>query len=101
MRNNWLSHKIRLQSNRVRCSKCHADSSEAVFIISETVKFKIPVDIKEEYTPNFKCRGGKMCINKYYDLVSAQSLTRVCTRCGNSRKTVIPSKDLGDRQGVF
>ena len=89
-KNNWLSHRIRLLSNRVRCSKCHADSSEAVFVVGETIKFKIPTDIKEDYSPNFKNRLGKMSINKFYEIVSVNSLTRVCTRCGQSRKTVIP-----------
>jgi hypothetical protein len=89
-RNNWLSHRIRLLSNRVRCSKCHADSSEAVFVVGETIKFKIPIEIKEDYRANFKNRHGKMSIDKFYEIVSANSLTRVCTRCGQSRKTVIP-----------
>lgn len=89
-RNNWLSHRIRLLSNRIRCSKCHADSSEAVFVVGETIKFTIPIGMKEDYSANFKNRMGKMSINKFYEIVSANSLTRVCTRCGQSRKTVIP-----------
>jgi len=92
--NNWLSHRIRLLSNRVRCSKCHADSSEAVFVVGETIKFTIPIEqmarMKEDYSANFKNRMGKMSINKFYEIVSVNSLTRVCTRCGQSRKTVIP-----------
>lgn len=94
MRNNWLSHRIRLLSNRVRCSKCHADSSEAVFIVGETIKFKIPIEIKEDYSINFQNRFGKMSIDKFYEITSANSLTRVCTRCGKFRKTVIPQSLL-------
>jgi hypothetical protein len=88
--NDWLSHKIRLLANRVRCSRCHADSSMAVFVIRENVKFKIPIDIKDDYRPIFS-KSGRMTINKFYELISAEGLTRVCTRCGKSRKTGIPN----------
>lgn len=86
--NDWLSHKIRLLANRVRCSNCHADSSMAVFVIRENLKFKIPIDIKDDYKPIFR-KSGKMTINKFYELISSEGLTRICTRCGKSRKTGI------------
>lgn len=91
-RNDWISHKIRLLANRVRCSRCHADSSVAVFVINENTRFKIPLYIKDDYLPIFK-RGkyGKMIINKFYEMISTEALTRICTRCGKSRKTGIPN----------
>jgi ribosomal protein S27AE len=87
--NNWISNKIRLLANRVRCSRCYADSSMAVFLIRENIKFKIPINIKEDYKPIFS-KSRKMTIRKFYDLESADGLTRICTRCGKSRKTGIP-----------
>ena len=104
-KNNWISHRIRLMANRVRCSECNADSSEAFFVIGESVKFKIPIGMlidgrslprhisKEDYFPIFREQNkhGKMAINKLYSLVSAESLTRICVRCGKSRRTGIPN----------
>ena len=87
-KNNWISHKIRFIANRVRCSECYADSSEAIFIIGENLKFKIPIGFNENYFPIFK-KSRKMIIHKFYELVPTESLTRVCTRCGKSRKTGI------------
>jgi len=89
-RNNWIAHKIRLLANRVRCSRCYSDSSMAVFVIGENVRFKIPIDLKEDYKPIFK-KSGSMTINKFYELTSTESLSRVCTRCGKLRKTGIPN----------
>jgi ribosomal protein S27AE len=88
--NDWLSHKIRFLANRVRCSRCNADSSSAVFVIGENIKFKIPIEIKDDYSPIFK-KSGRMTINKYYQLISIEGLSRICTRCGKSRKTSIPN----------
>ena len=98
----------------MRCSECYADSSEAFFVIGETVKFKIPIGmliegrplqkhilkedlqkhiLKEDYFPIFREQNkrGKMTINKLYSLVSTESLTRICARCGKSRRTGIPN----------
>ena len=85
----WISHKIRLIANRVRCSRCHADSSTAVFVINENLKFKTSIDIREDYKPVFRKSG--MTINKFYELISTEGLSRICTRCGKSRKTGIPN----------
>ena len=93
-RNNWISHRIRLMANRVRCSRCYKDSSEAVFVVGENVRSKMPIEVKEDYFPIFRGRRGgrgSMVINKFYSLASTDSLTRVCTRCGKSRKTGIPN----------
>jgi hypothetical protein len=95
MRNNWLSNRIRFISNRIRCSNCYRDSSEMIFIIGEGIRFKIPIDIKEDYSVNFNNKNRKMRINKFYELESVNVLTMICTRCGKSRKTTIP-----DRLGV-
>jgi hypothetical protein len=89
-RNDWISHKIRLLANRLRCSECNSDSSKAVFIIGENLKFKLPVKSDTNYTVVY--RGNhfrKMVLNKFYILLSTESLVRVCTHCGNSRKTGI------------
>jgi hypothetical protein len=88
--NNLLSKRIRLISNRVRCSKCYADSSKAVFVIGELSRFKLPIDIKEDYSVNFRNKFGNMTINKFYELIAISGLTRVCIICGKSRKTIIP-----------
>ena len=94
--NNWVSHKIRLLANRVRCSICNSDSSTAVFVISENLKFKTSIEIKGDHRPIFRKSG--MTIDKFYELVSADGLSRVCTRCGKSRKTGIAN---GFPNGVF
>lgn len=90
-RNDLVANKIRLLANRIRCSRCHADSSVAVFVIGENVRWKIPI-IRHSYRPAFRGRSGisgRMVLQKIYQLISAEGLTRVCTRCGKSRNTGI------------
>jgi hypothetical protein len=101
--NNSLSKRIRLMANRVRCSKCNADSSKAVFVVGELIRIKFPIDIKEDYSVNFRNKFGKMNINKFCELISVSGLTRVCTICGRSRKTIIPYSvwQVSSNMGVF
>lgn len=94
--NNSLTSKIKILSNRLRCSKCHSDSSDAVFIVNDSIKFRIPISVKTKFPKlnnNYHLTriGNKMSINKFYDIFYSHSLTRICTKCGNSRKSVIPN----------
>jgi hypothetical protein len=87
-----IIRKIRILDNRIRCAKCNSDSSHAVFVVSDNIKFvtsltskeRIPIIIKDGTTRR------KMTLNKSQDLVSVECLIRICSCCGTSRKTSIP-----------
>jgi len=85
-----ISAKIQFLSNRVRCSSCNADSTEALFVITEELKFRRSVFKPTSHPPMF-IRGKHMRLNRTQELENTEFLTRVCLRCGTARKTGIPN----------
>jgi hypothetical protein len=89
---NSLSHKVQLLSNRVRCSNCNADSTEALFMVTDELRFRSSVIRAKQNAPMFMAgwHNPKLRLNKTQRLESNEVLTRVCLRCGQSRRTSIP-----------
>jgi hypothetical protein len=86
-----IAPKIQLIANRVRCHNCHADGSEAVFLMSDEVIFRSSALRPSTSCPVF-IRGNpkKMRINRCQMIVTRNVLLRVCLVCGSTRRTGIP-----------
>lgn len=89
---NDLAHKVQVLSNRIRCSNCNADGTEALFIVSDELRFRSSAIRAKQNLPMFRVgwRNPKLRINKTQKLESNEVLTRVCLVCGQSRRTSIP-----------
>ena len=88
-----ITTKIQLLSNRIRCSRCNAGAADAIFMVTTELKFRSSI-AKPSSDP--MCIRGTglarhMRINRVQDLEDTEILTRVCLRCGTSRRTSIPN----------
>jgi hypothetical protein len=88
-----ISTKIQLLANRVRCSHCNADSSEALFILDDAVRFRRSISVPPHNSRNppvFRTRKH-LKVNRVLQTENAEVLVRICLRCGTSRTTSIPN----------
>jgi hypothetical protein len=84
--------KIKILSNRVRCSFCNADSSECLFIVSDEIRFRYSFTKATLPNPFYKNKDAQtLRINKTQRVDLNKALTRVCLKCGTARKTSIPN----------
>jgi len=92
-RKSEISTKIQLLANRVRCSHCNADSSEALFILDDGLRFRNSFEIPPHRSSNPPIFRNKkrMRLNRVQRIENTEILVRICLRCGTSRKTGIPN----------
>ncbi len=85
---NEIATKIKLLANRVRCSNCNANSSEALFIIDDGVSLHSLIRVPPCHSrnpPMFRSRKH-LKINRVQQVKNIDVLVRICLRCGTSRR---------------
>jgi hypothetical protein len=86
-----IAPKIQLLANRLRCPNCNADSTEAIFVVADEIKFRRSFERPGFRQPPAFVSGKHLRINRTQELENTEILVRVCLRCGTSRKTSIPN----------
>ena len=89
-RRSEVAEKIQFLANRVRCSNCNADSGEAIFMVSDELKFRRSF-LRAAFRAPMFIQGKHMRINRIQMLENNEVLIRLCLHCGTTRKTGIPN----------
>ena len=85
-----IAPKIQFLANRIRCSNCNADSTEAIFVVDDEIRFRSSI-IRPSFRQPAFIRGKHLRINRTQRLENTEVLVRLCLRCGAARKTGIPN----------